>query len=49
VGDGVAVLDSFVKLCMALYGAYRTRGIKAEVDDVGGDYTNITVRATWRG
>jgi hypothetical protein len=48
VGDGVAVLDSFVKLCMALYGCY-TRGIKAEIDDVGGDYTNITVRATWRG
>jgi hypothetical protein len=48
-GDGVAVLDSFVKLCMALYGAYTTRGIKAEVDDVGGDYTNISVRARWRG
>jgi hypothetical protein len=49
VGDGVAVLESFVKLCMALYGAYTTRGIKAEVDDIGGDFTNITVRATWRG
>jgi hypothetical protein len=48
-GDDFAVLESFVKLCMALYGAYTTRGIKAEVDDVGGDYTNITVRATWRG
>ena len=49
VGDGVAVLDSFVKLCMALYGCYTTRGIKAEIDDIGGDYTDITVRATWRG
>jgi len=48
-GDGVAVLDSFVKLCTALYGAYTTRGIKAEIDDVGGDYTDITVKAVWRG
>jgi hypothetical protein len=48
-GDGFAVLESFVKLCVTLYGAYTTRGIKAEIDDVGGDYTDITVRATWRG
>jgi hypothetical protein len=49
VSDGFAVLESFVRLCVALYGAYTTRGIKAEVDDIGGDYTNITVRARWRG
>jgi hypothetical protein len=49
VGDGFAVLESFVKLCMALYGAYSTRGIDAYLRDSGGDYPAIELRATWLG
>jgi len=47
--DGFAVLESFVRLCSALYGCYTTRGLRAIVDDVGGDYVDITVNAEWRG
>jgi hypothetical protein len=47
--DGFAVLESFVELCEALYGFYTSRGLKAKVDDVGGDFADITVEAEWRG
>ncbi|RSN76880.1 hypothetical protein [Candidatus Methanodesulfokora washburnensis] len=47
--DGVAVLNSFVDLCTKLYPPYLTRGIKAEIDDTGGDYPEYHVRAEWYG
>jgi len=49
VGDGFAVLESFVKLCTALYGAYSSRGLDACIRDTGGDYPVIDLRATWLG
>jgi hypothetical protein len=48
-GDGLAILNSFAKLCSKLYEEYSTRGIEAEVKDLGGDYPLIKVHAVWHG
>jgi len=48
-GDGLAILNSFAKLCSELYEEYSTRGIEAHVEDLGGDYPLIKVRAVWHG
>jgi hypothetical protein len=48
-GDGIAILNSFAKLCSKLYEEYSTRGIEATVEDLGGDYPLIKVRAVWHG
>jgi hypothetical protein len=48
-GDGLAILNSFAKLCSELYEEYSTRGIEASVEDLGGDYPLIKVRAVWHG
>jgi hypothetical protein len=46
--DGFAVLESFVKLCEALYGR-AARGLSARVEDTGGDCPSVEVEAEWRG
>jgi hypothetical protein len=47
--DGMEILNSFVKLCTKLYKEYTTRGIEARIEDLGGDYPLIKVRADWHG
>jgi hypothetical protein len=47
--DGFAVLESFVRLCEALYGRAATRGLSARVEDTGGDCPSVEVEAEWRG
>jgi hypothetical protein len=48
-GDGVAILNSFVRLCTELYEEYTTRGIEVSLEDLGGDYPLIALKAVWHG
>jgi hypothetical protein len=48
-GDGLAILNSFAKLCSELYEEYTTRGIEVSLEDLGGDYPLIALKAVWHG
>ncbi len=47
--DGFGAAEAFVDLCMKLYGVYTTRGVKARIEDTGGDYPTISVDIEYLG